>query len=93
MKQICAAFLCLFALSAPAVEKIQVYFSPDGGCTAAVIENLGHAKSNIWVQAHRRDKFDTDRQRVEFLFALYEKLSAPLCPSVKPRRPQHGNTK
>ena len=27
---------------------------------------------------YRPEKFGTDRQRVEFLFALYEKLTAPL---------------
>jgi hypothetical protein len=34
---------------------------------------------------YRPEKFDTDRQRVEFLFALYEKLTAPLLPT-KPRK-------
>jgi hypothetical protein len=32
---------------------------------------------------YRPEKFDTDRQRVEYLFALYEKLTAPLLPAVK----------
>ena len=35
---------------------------------------------------YRPEKFDTDRQRVEFLFALYEKLTAPLLPAAKLRR-------
>jgi hypothetical protein len=35
---------------------------------------------------YRPEKFDSDRQRVEFLFALYEKLTAPLLPSSKARR-------
>jgi hypothetical protein len=36
---------------------------------------------------YRSQPFDTDRQRVEFLFALYEKLSAPLnLPAKKARR-------
>ena len=35
---------------------------------------------------YRPEKFETDRQRVEFLFALYEKLTAPLLPAAKPRR-------
>ena len=35
---------------------------------------------------YRPEKFDSDRQRVEFLFALYEKLTAPLLPVTKPRR-------
>jgi hypothetical protein len=35
---------------------------------------------------YRPQPFENDRQRVEFLFALYEKLSAPLLPADKPRR-------
>jgi hypothetical protein len=35
---------------------------------------------------YRPEKFDTDRQRVEFLFALYEKLTAPLLPATKSKR-------
>ena len=35
---------------------------------------------------YRPEKFDTDRQRVEYLFALYEKLTAPLLPVTKSRR-------
>ena len=35
---------------------------------------------------YRPEKFDTDRQRVEFLFALYEKLTAPLLPAAKAKR-------
>ena len=36
---------------------------------------------------YRPQPFESDRQRVEFLFALYEKLSAPLnFPSKKRRR-------
>ena len=30
--------------------------------------------------------FPSDRHRVEYLFALYEKLTAPLLPTVKPKR-------
>ncbi|MGB6877225.1 MAG: DNA methyltransferase [Candidatus Acidiferrales bacterium] len=32
---------------------------------------------------YRPQPFDNDRQRVEFLFALYEKLTAPLLPAAK----------
>jgi hypothetical protein len=32
---------------------------------------------------YRPEKFETARQRVEFLFALYEKLTAPLLPAAK----------
>jgi hypothetical protein len=35
---------------------------------------------------YRREPFGTERQRVEFLFALYEKLTAPLLPAAKARR-------
>jgi hypothetical protein len=35
---------------------------------------------------YRPEKFDTDRQRVEFLFARYENLTAPLLPVTKTRR-------
>jgi hypothetical protein len=34
-------------------------------------------------RCYRRQPFTSDRQRVEFLFALYERLTAPL---VSPRR-------
>lgn len=33
-------------------EKIQVYFSPGGGCTEAVISELKRAKTSIYVQAY-----------------------------------------
>jgi hypothetical protein len=35
---------------------------------------------------YRPEKFDTDRQRVEFLFALYEKLTAPLLPAARTKK-------
>ena len=31
-------------------------------------------------KCYRTDQFHSDRERVEFLFSLYEKLSAPLLP-------------
>ncbi|MEI7911425.1 MAG: DNA methyltransferase [Verrucomicrobiota bacterium] len=34
-------------------------------------------------KCYRKDPFTSDRQRVEFLFALYETLSAPLVPPAK----------
>lgn len=34
-------------------------------------------------RCYRKEPFATDRQRVEYLFALYETLTAPLAPSVK----------
>ena len=39
---------------------------------------------------YRPEKFESDRQRVEYLFALYEKLTAPLLPAVKAIRPRRG---
>jgi hypothetical protein len=36
---------------------------------------------------YRPEKFDPDRQRVEFHFALYKKLTAPLLPAVKSKKP------
>lgn len=41
-----------WATASIAAEKIQVFFSPSGGCTAAVVANLNQAKSNIFVQAY-----------------------------------------
>ncbi len=40
---------------------------------------------------YRPQPFDNDRQRVEHLFALYEKLTAPLLPAAKKRRPKRTN--
>jgi len=41
-------------------------------------------------RCYRREPFQSDRQRVEFLFALYEKLTAPLLAAAKPKRPRGG---
>jgi hypothetical protein len=38
-------------------------------------------------RCYRKEPFHTDRERVEYLFALYEKLAAPLAaPAKKPRK-------
>ena len=37
-------------------------------------------------RCYRRQPFQNDSQRVEYLFALYEKLTAPLIPDAKRRR-------
>lgn len=37
-------------------------------------------------KCYRGKKFDSERERVEFLFGLYEKLTAPLAVSEKPKR-------
>lgn len=51
-----------------------------------------HAELDRAVEkCYRPEPFDSDRQRVEFLFALYEKLTAPLLPvtpKTKARRSQ-----
>jgi hypothetical protein len=36
-------------------------------------------------RAYRKEPFPSERARVEFLFALYEKLSSPLAPAPKGR--------
>jgi hypothetical protein len=46
-----------------------------------------HAELDLAVDlCYRPEKFESDRQRVEFLFALYEKLTAPLLPAAKAKR-------
>ena len=35
---------------------------------------------------YRREPFETERQRVEYLFSLYEKLTAPLLSAAKKSR-------
>ncbi len=35
---------------------------------------------------YRRQPFTSERQRVEYLFGLYEQLTAPLLPAAKPKR-------
>ena len=46
-----------------------------------------HAELDRAVDRCYRDQpFSDERQRVEFLFALYEKLTAPLIPAAKKRR-------
>ena len=37
-------------------------------------------------RCYRPEPFPSDRHRVEYLFALYEKLTAPLVASTKPAR-------
>lgn len=37
-------------------------------------------------RCYRPDPFPSDRHRVEYLFALYEKLTAPLVAAAKPKR-------
>ena len=37
-------------------------------------------------RCYRPEPFPSDRHRVEYLFALYEKLTAPLVAAAKPAR-------
>ena len=37
-------------------------------------------------RCYRAEPFDSDRHRVEYLFALYEKITAPLVVAAKPIR-------
>ena len=41
---------------------------------------------------YRPQKFTSDRERVEFLFDLYEKLSAPLTAEERPTRRRKNTT-
>src|ERR1700712_2388365 len=49
MKQFLIILLC--ASSIHAADK-HVYFSPKGGCTQVVVENLAKARTNVLVQAY-----------------------------------------
>ena len=51
MKRIVFALLLSFTILATAAD-IQVYFSPDGGCTEAIVRELGKAKFTVLVQAY-----------------------------------------
>ena len=37
-------------------------------------------------RCYRPEPFDSDRHRVEYLFALYEKITAPLVAAAKPTK-------
>ena len=45
-------------------------------------QELDHAVD----RCYRPEPFTSDRQRVEYLFALYEQLTAPLAAAMKPKR-------
>ena len=51
MRNILLSLLLVITIHATAAD-IQVYFSPDGGCTEAVVRELGKAKSTVLVQAY-----------------------------------------
>jgi hypothetical protein len=59
MKRIILTILVAFALVNPSPQswawqqsKIEVYFSPQGGCTEAVVRDLDQATNNVLVQAY-----------------------------------------
>lgn len=48
-----ALLLLIFSIGfAPAAERPRVYFSPHGGCTEAVVQQIEKSKSSILVQAY-----------------------------------------
>jgi len=52
---VAAAIITLAILAAPRaaeVADIKVYFSPNGGCTEAIVNEIKNAKSEILVQAY-----------------------------------------
>jgi hypothetical protein len=52
-----------------------------------------HAELDRAVEkCYRPEQFESDRQRVEFLFALYEKLTAPLLPVTPKTRSRRSQT-
>ncbi len=52
MKCLLALAFALVHFAATAATNIQVYFSPDGGCTAAITNAMAQAKKTILVQAY-----------------------------------------
>ncbi len=52
-----------------------------------------HAELDRAVEkSYRSEPFHSDRERVEFLFALYERLTAPLLPITPKRRDQRSKS-
>jgi hypothetical protein len=49
------------------------------------LANAHEALDRAVDRCYRKEPFETDRQRVEYLFALYEQLAAPLV--AKPKKP------
>lgn len=48
----CAIALATAASASPVARAAEVYFSPNGGCTAAVVREIAAAKESIEVQAY-----------------------------------------
>jgi phosphatidylserine/phosphatidylglycerophosphate/cardiolipin synthase-like enzyme len=47
-----AALCCALVSARVAADPLSVYFSPDGGCTQAIVEEVGKAKKTVLVQAY-----------------------------------------
>ena len=60
-----AMFLCAFFAHAADTAAISVYFSPTGGCSAAVVKELNGAKSNVLIQAYSFTSKDIARAVVD----------------------------
>lgn len=54
--------------------------------TPPVLQKAHEALDRAVDLCYRKEPFTSERQRVEYLFALYEKLTAPLIPTTKPKR-------
>jgi phospholipase D-like protein len=47
-----AALCCALLSARVSADPLSVYFSPDGGCTQAIVEEVGKAKRTVLVQAY-----------------------------------------
>jgi hypothetical protein len=54
--------------------------------TPPALQQAHEALDRAVDKCYRPEHFTTERQRVEFLFALYEKLATPLVAIAKPKR-------
>jgi hypothetical protein len=58
----------------------------DPNAMPAVLRNAHTALDRAVDACYRRQPFTSERQRLEFLFALYEQLVAPMAPTPRARR-------
>jgi hypothetical protein len=73
-----------------------IFLPPNGKSTLADLYDpvamppvlaKAHAELDRAVEkCYRKEPFASDRERVEFLFALYEKITAPLAPTSNKRK-------
>jgi phosphatidylserine/phosphatidylglycerophosphate/cardiolipin synthase-like enzyme len=57
--------VALWTTAACAADRIQVFFSPHGGCTETVVEQLNRARSSVFVQAYSFTSVPIARALVE----------------------------